>query len=267
MMIVKRISSLLIVIAVALIVSCENEKLIFEGPYFIRFTEDGLTQKESHIPPLKIEVHNAGPVLRKDLTINYVIGGSARQGIDYVINGTPGKLKIKSGEYFGTIEVQLINNANNILESQDVTFTLQNIEENNTNLRLGQDVSHMGTTFTLLIQDDCILGGDYYGIRDSRDVPVENITLISLDCEEYTLSNWDVYIDSLQFTDVRDLKLTDNGDNTITIRPQKDDTLPPAQAIIDGSGVVDPTTRIITLTVRLAGYKTKPSFTFQLIPY
>lgn len=259
----KKISSLILTVAVLLTVSCETEKVIFKGPYFVRFTNDGLTQKESHLAPVKIEIHNAGPAPLADVIINYTTSGAARQGIDYVINGTPGKVKIKSGEYFGYIEVQLINNSNNILESQDLVFSIQTIE-NNTDLQVGQGVSQIGRTFTLTIQDDCILGGDYYGVNDEGAPPVEGITVTSLDCQEYTLSNWDIYF--LSFIGSRSLKFTDNGDNTITIPPQEDATLNPDFATIDGFGVVDPTTRIITMTVRLVDEDDQPTFNFQLVP-
>ena len=244
--------------------ACEPDKHLFEGPYFVRFTDDALTKKESFSAPIKIQVHNAGPAPKGDVVINYSIGGTARQGVDYVINGTPGKVKIKSGEYFGTIEVQLINNSNNILRSQDVVFTLVTIENDTDGLQVGQGKSQIGKTFTLTIQDDCILGGNYYGIHDNTDVPIDGITITSPDCQTYTLSNWDIYI--FQFAQVRSLTFVDNGDNTITVPPQHDTSLGTSNNTIDGSGVVDPTTRGITMTVRLVDFDGSPSFTFHLIP-
>jgi hypothetical protein len=238
--------------------ACEIDKKVFEGPYFVRFTDATLVEKESHTPVVKIEVHNSGPA-KGEVTINYLVGGSAREGIDYVINGTKGKVRIPAGEYFGYIEVQLINNSNNILRSQDVQFTLIS---NDADLNVGQGLSQIGRTFTLTIQDDCILGGDYYGLVEDDDVPVGGITITSLDCTEYTLSNWD--IDPYSLT-TRDLQFIDNGDNTLTIPPQQDDTLDPDSATIDGSGQVDPVTGKISFTVRLADLKAQPEFTFQLI--
>jgi hypothetical protein len=261
MRIATRISSLLLVIASAFTISCETKELIFKGPYFIRFTEDTETLKESYSSTVKIEVHHAGPAPKGDVTIDYVVGGSARQGIDYTIASTPGKVKIKSGEYFGYIEVLLINNSNNILNTQDVTFTLLGVE-NRIDLQVGQGQTQIGRTFTLSIQDDCILGGNYYGIRTASDIPIENITITSLDCTNYTLSNWDVYV--MDFIDTRSLVFIDNGDNTLTIEPQQDATI---DGTVDGSGVVDPTTRIITFTVHAVdGDDVATTGTFQLIP-
>ena len=251
-------------IALALAMACETEKLIFDGPYFVRFTDDALTEKESHSSVIKVEVHNAGPAPKEDVIINYTISGAAREGIDYTINGTPGKVRIKSGEYFANIEIKLINNSNNILRSQDLVLTLVTITNNNNNLQVGQGKSQIGKSYTLTIQDDCILGGDYYGLRNEGDVPTENITITSPDCEHYILSNWDVNV--FTFPAVRSLTFTDNGDNTITIPPQKDPTLSSDAQTIDGFGVVDPTTRIITFTVRLVDFDGQPAATFDLIP-
>lgn len=265
MKITRKIWSLFLAVFVSLTISCETEKLIFEGPYFVRFTEDALSRKESFNKTIRIEVHNAGPVPKSDVTINYIIGGSARENIDYKFISKRGEVTIKSGERFGYIDIQLINNSNNILESQDVTFTLMSIENNN-GLQVGQGKSQIGRLFTLTIQDDCILGDTYYGIVTPSDVPVENISIIGLDedCSTYLLSNWDIYV--FRFPAERSLTFEDNGDNTITIPRQEDLTLNPEQATIEGFGVVDPTTRIITITVRLLDFEDQPEVTFQLIP-
>jgi len=242
--------------------SCETELKIFEGPYFVRFSETSQTIKESFIKPLSIEVHNAGPAPDHDLTITYSVSGSAREGIDYVITGTRGKVEIESGEFFGTINVQLINNSNNILRSQDIVLTLLTIDQKG--IQIGQGVSGIGNTFTLTIQDDCILGGNYYGIRTTSDVPITDITVTSSNCQEYVLSNWDIYV--FNFTDTRDLVFIDNGDNTLTIPPQEEATLPTDQATIDGTGVVDPVTRVLTFNIRLVDFEDQPTVTIKLIP-
>ncbi|HZY81305.1 MAG TPA: hypothetical protein VFE50_17400 [Cyclobacteriaceae bacterium] len=259
-----KISSVVLVIVMSLSVACETEKLLFQGPYFVRFTQTTMTEKESHSPVIKVEVHNGGPDPNGDVTVNYTVGGTAREGVDYVINGTRGKVKIKSGEYFGYVELKLINNANNILRSQDVILTLQTVESATEKRNIGQGVSQMGKVFTLTIQDDCILGGDYYGLSSPTAVPIPGITITSLDCEEYTLSNWD--IDIFTFPSIRDLTFIDNGDNTLTIPPQEESTLDTDVATIDGTGVVNPATRVITLTIRLVDFDKKPTFTFNLNP-
>jgi hypothetical protein len=242
--------------------SCENDRKLFEGPYFVRFTETTQTLKESYLDPIEVEVHMAGPALDQDITISYVVSGSAREGIDYLIESTPGKVEIEAGEYFGTITILLINNANNILRSQDLTITLLTADVDG--IQVGQGASGIGNKFTLTIQDDCILGGTYYGLRSVSDVPITDITVTSTDCEQYLLSNWDINVFS--FPDTRDLIFIDNGDNTLTVPQQEEATLNPDQATIDGTGVVDPTTRILTFSIRLIDFEDQPVVTFRLIP-
>lgn len=253
---------LFFVIGVAFAVSCETEKINFTGPYFVRFTDSSQTKLESYSKPISIEVHFAGPVLTEDLTVTYSISGSARENVDYKILGTRGKIVIPKGGYTANIQLQLIDNANNILRSQDVIFTLQTVS--NSDYRVGQGESAIAKSFTFTIKDDCILGGTYLGERDKLTVPISNITITSTDCENYTLSNWDIYV--FQYPEVRDLTFVDNGDNTLTIPEQKESTLPDSLSTIKGSGVVDPNTRQIMMTVILEDFDGKPEATFTLIP-
>jgi hypothetical protein len=225
----------------ALTLGCETETIEFNGPYHVRFTNESLTRKESFSDIIKIEVHNAGPAFTQDMTINYAVSGSAQRGIDYTIIGDQNNIVIKKGEYFGYIQVQLINNANNILRAQDIVFTLNTV--NTPQREVGQGVSAIGKKFTLTIQDDCILSGTYSGVQSAFDIPVENITITSTDCINYSLSNWNVYVSNPPF----DFPLTfvDNGDNTITIPEQEVD------AKIIGNGIIDPITQKIILTITL----------------
>ena len=109
------ILKLFTVILFIITIGCETDRILFQGPYFVRFTNENLTIKESATDPIKIEVHLAGPAMAQDVTINYKITGNARAGIDYTILSDVNKVTIKKGQYFGYITVQLINNANNIL--------------------------------------------------------------------------------------------------------------------------------------------------------
>ncbi len=245
-----------------LILGCETERLVFKGPYHVRFSEGARSEKESCSKPIEIEVHYVGPDVTQDLDIHYSVSGSAREGVDYKILGERGVVAIKKGEYFGNIQIQLINNSNNILRTQDVVLTLQGISD--PNVEIGQGVSGIGKTFTLTIADDCILGGNYFGLRSEVSVPVEDITITSQDCEEYILSNWD--IDVFNFPQVRDLTFIDNGDNTLTIPEQEESTLNPSQATIKGTGTVDPATREIFMIITLVDFENQPQVSFKLIP-
>ena len=256
----KKAATLIFFLTLLLTVGCETVPVIFTGPYFVRFTERSQSVLESFSKEILIEVHQAGTALENDLIINYEISGSARAGIHYKINGEAGKVVIKKGEYFGNISVSLINNSNNIIRSQDLVITLQ--ATNNENRKIGQGESNIGSAYTLTIIDDCILGGNYIGQRNS--VNVSGIKITSSDCEAYVLSNWNVNV----FNDdtPMDLRFVDNGDNTLTIPAQEEQNLDPSQATIQGFGVVDPATRKIIMTITLVDFTNQPQVTITYIP-
>lgn len=227
---------------------CETEKIIFSGPYFVRFTETSLSLKESFSKPVIIEVHQAGKALDQDLIIFYKVSGNARNGVDYTISGEVGKVTIKKGEYVGTISISLINNSNNIIRSQDLILTLESSSSGER--KIGQGESSIGNVFTLTIIDDCILGGNYIGEQNS--VSAAGITITSSDCETYLLSNWNINV--FNSSTPMDLIFIDNGDNTLTIPQQEEETLNTEFATIKGTGVVDPLTRKIILTITLVDF-------------
>ncbi len=239
--------------------NCETERILFEGPYFVRFTESARTEKESFSKIIAIEVHQSQPVLEEDITINYSISGDAREGIDYTIIGERGKVTIEEGEFFGAVQIQLINNANNIIRSQDIILTIQSVTSDK--LQVGQDQSAMGKTYTFTIVDDCILGGTYIGKRGSPNI--DNITITSSDCENYRLSNWNINV--FNSNTEMDLTFIDNGDNTLTIPQQEEENLDTELATIRGIGVVDPTTREIIMTITLVDFEDQPEVSFTLI--
>lgn len=245
-----------------IITSCETDPIVFRGPYHVRFTEATGYDKESFSQPIDIQVHIAGPALDEDLTIGYLIEGNAREGVDYVILDERKKVKIPAGEYFGNIRIQLINNANNILRSQDIIFTL--ISANQNNLEIGQGASAIGKNFTFTIFDDCILGGTYSGKRVDSGTTYPDISITSSDCETYLLSNWNVGV--FQTDTEMDLNFIDNGDNTLTIPEQEEENLDDELATIKGTGVVDPVTREILLKVMLVDFENKPEVSIVFKP-
>jgi hypothetical protein len=249
------------VIASAMIIGCETEPILFKGPYFVRFTEVTAVKKESYSKVINIEVHQAGTAPTEDIKVTYSVAGNAREGVDYKIVSERGVVTIPKGEYFGNIQIQLINNSNNILRTQDIIFTLRSTD--NADVKVGQGESRIGQTMTFTILDDCILAGDYIGKRGAFSVPVDNITITSSDCENYILSNWNIGIFGSPFG--FPLHFVDNGDNTLTIPEQESDNLPTSAATISGSGVVNPVTREITMTVQLVDFQNSPSVTFTLI--
>ena len=55
-----------------------------------------------------------------------------------------------------------------------------------------------------------------------------------------------------------DLKFIDNGDNTLTIPEQEEEQIDEELATIRGTGVVDPVTREIILTIMLVDFDDQP---------
>jgi len=241
---------------------CETEKIIFRGPYHVRFSKSASFEKESFSQPIEIEVHLVGPALDQDVTMTYGIGGDAREGVDYTILDDRTKVTIPAGEYFGSIRIQLINNANNILRSQAIVFTLLTTDVND--LAVGQGESAIGKIFTFTIFDDCILGGTYAGMRTSGSSTYDDLSITSQDCENYVLSNWNLGV----FTSdtEMDLKFVDNGDNTLTIPEQEEENLDPDLATIMGTGVVDPETREIIMSITLVDFDNQPVVSIVLQP-
>jgi hypothetical protein len=256
----RKVNYIAIILFMLLGSGCETEPIIFSGPYFVRFTETSLSTKESNSKPILIEVHQAGNALDEDLNITYKISGNARAGIDYTIAGEAGRVTIKKGEYTGTISVSLINNANNIIRSQDLILTIESSSAGER--KIGQGESNIGSMFTLTIIDDCILGGTYIGQRNS--VNQAGITITSSDCETYLLSNWNV---NLFDSDApMDLIFIDNGDNTLTIPEQEEENIVEEFATIEGTGVVDPLTRVIIMTITLVDFEGQPQVTITYLP-
>ena len=235
------------------IFSCETSDIdrTFEGPYFVRFTDTTVTYKESYSKPIAIQVHNVGPILDQPITVNYVISGTAREGKEYNLVGTKGTVVIPAKASTGSIMVQLINNANNILESTSLTFTLTGVQPSTLQVGFGQN-SIVGKTLVLTIQDDCLLGGSYTGTQKygAQTATVPNIAITSTDCKNYLVSNWNLGIPFLSFDAVKPtLTFVDNGDNSLTVPTQSSADLGSTDTI-KGSGAWNPRNRTITLNLQ-----------------
>ena len=233
-------------------IGCEKQDLdrTFEGPYFVRFTDSTLSFKESRTQPIAIRVHNAGPVQNQPITVNYTVSGSAREGKDYTILGTKGTVVIPANKSFGEISVQLINNANNILESQSLTFTLISVQPSSLQVGFGKD-NIVGRKLSLTIQDECLFSGLYTGTRrvGSQTATVPGIAINSTDCKQYILANWNIGL--FGFNAVHPtLRFIDNGDNSLTIPGQVNEFLDSSDTL-RGTGAWNPRNRVITLNIDL----------------
>lgn len=248
---------------VFLLLGCKDNKIYFEGPYFVRFTEESGSEKESYSEVIPISAHLVGPQIDENITIQYSISGSARYGKDFEILGTPGEVIIPRNESFGYIQLKLINNSNNILESQEIIFTITSVDPSSYEIGYGPGV-RIGEKMSFTIYDDCILGGSYSAQNDESSAVYEGIHFTSADCITYRVENWDINV--FQYPSVRDLIFTDNGDNTLEIPLQKDDTLPPELATIKGTGFVNPVTREVTLNIQLLDFENSPEVSIKYTP-
>ncbi len=230
--------------------ACEKKETIFEGPYHVRFTRLDTTVRESYTRTLRLPVHYAGPQLATPIRISYLVGGSAREGIDYRFVSEKGTVVIAANQSIGYIQLQLINNANNILETQDIRLTL--VEAEPANLRIGFGAGEIGKTMRFTIVDECFLSGSYTGINTLAEAARQyrDIDITSTDCKEYTLTNWNLGLFGLNAVRT-DLTFIDNGDNSITIPAQVEAELSAPRDTISGSGFYNPLDQSITFNVQL----------------
>lgn len=242
---------------------CEKQDLdrTFEGPYFVRFNDTTLTYKESYSQPILIRVHNAGPQLKEAIVVNYTVSGTAREGKDYTIVGTKGKVVIPANKSFGEISVKLINNANNILESQNLIFTLTSVDPASLQVGFGNGEVRIGKTMKLLIQDECLFGGQYSGssLIASKTYTVSDPVITSTDCKNYSLSNWNIGLSNLVVignntlfnfnAEKSTLTFIDNGDNSLTVPAQNNEYLG-TNGSLSGTGAWNPRNRQITLNLQ-----------------
>jgi hypothetical protein len=243
--------------ALAVLFSCETDRITFNGPAYVRFDSEQQSFRESYSKVIQIPVHIVGPVQNEPLAITYNVSGTAREGVDYEFISEKNTVTIPAGEYFGYVKIKLINNANNILRSQDLTLTI--IGSSNPQVRVGQGNAGIGKEHTLTITDECILSGDFKGTREGMGSEyVDDISITSEDCETYNLSNWNINL-SIVPVDMP-LIFIDNGDNTLTVPMQEG-----GFGNMQGSGAVDPVTREMSFNLILLEFDSA-EFEFTLIP-
>jgi Calx-beta domain len=236
-------------VAVTLL-NCKEQQIVFEGGSFARFSDTLLTYKESYNKVIKVKVHNAGPILEESVVLNYTVGGTAREGKDYRFIGTKGTVTIPAKQSFGEIQIQLINNANNILDESSVDFTLTTAAPSE-KIKVG--LGKVGVTTKLIIKDACIYEGTYTGLRlvtATTGYQVPNIDVSSVNCKTYTVSNWNIGLFDFEAI-TPTINFIDNGNNTLTIPPQKMADLSAPRDTITGNGNYNPANKRITLNLKL----------------
>lgn len=226
--------------------SCDEQQIVYSGPDYVRFTDTALVVKESIGKIIPVKVHLVGKVSDSPITVNYFVSGTAVEGRDYSIEGQRGVVTIPAGSHFGEISLTIINNANNLLRSSELLFTLSSASKGEVGLQTGAGRNlTLGNSLRLTIEDDCLFGGFYNATRAGYDREVKDIAITSTNCSEYQLANWNIGVLSFN-ADKLTLRFNDNGDNSITIPSQFNGFL--GDTLV-GNGAWDPRTRNIVLNV------------------
>jgi hypothetical protein len=105
--ILYRISSIAILVLATIVVGCDEELTVFEGPYHARFSGTSASVNESATTETTIQVHFAGPKPTEAITIEFSVTGGAA-GTDFNLIGS-NSLTIPAGEYFASFKVSPIN--------------------------------------------------------------------------------------------------------------------------------------------------------------
>lgn len=246
---------------------CEEQQIIYDGLNFVRFSDSTLSFKESYSKAVKIRVHNGGKVLNESINIKYTIGGTAREGRDYRIEGTKGTVIIPVGQSFGEITLYLLNNSNNILESSTIEFALTSVSPSD-KIKVGFGEGGLGQKMVFTIRDACIMDGIYSGRLPvgNQAFQLADIEIFSTDCKRYTISNINVGLlgfpqffnweSPVGFEAERPtLDFIDNGNNTLTIPQQVIPQFASGYDTLSGTGVWNPVNKQITLSIKMKIYK------------
>ena len=240
---------LIIFTLIALAVSsCEEQRIIYDGPDYVRFTDTSLVYKESYGKIIPIKIHLVGKPSETPINVTYSVSGTAVDGRDYRIIGEKGSVSIPAGAYFGEIELELINNSNNILRSSEILFTINAVSRGEEWIQVGTGKNlSIGNSLRFVIEDDCLYGGYYNATRAGSTRVEKDVAITSSNCVDYILSNWN--IDLMRFNaDRLTLHFKDNGDNSITIPVQYNTILGDS---LMGNGAWDPRTREILLNITI----------------
>lgn len=241
-------AAILILVILMATLSCHEQEIVYEGPDYVRFTDTTLVYKESLGKVIPVRIHLVGRPSETPVTIAYSVSGTAIEGRDYSIDGQKGMVTIPAGSLFGEIGLRLINNANNILRSSELLFTINSASQGEKSVQVGTGRNFsMGNSLRVTIEDDCLFGGFYNARRAGYDRLVKDIAITSTNCTEYLLANWNIGVMSFN-ADKITLRFIDNGDNSITIPNQYSVVL--GDTVL-GNGAWDPRTRQIILNVTL----------------
>jgi hypothetical protein len=154
---IKRyIASLLLTGAMFSMFSCEVEEdeYYFKGKNFVAFNQESYSVFENGDEPLLITIGaSIGNGVKEDVTIEYTVGGTAVEGVDYNLN-SPLTVTIPAGENNATIEIEPINNAQFDLP-RTIELTITSVSDPNLTIGINSKDKLQSSVSVSLVNDDC----------------------------------------------------------------------------------------------------------------
>lgn len=144
-LIAKILTAFVLVVVVA--VACEEKQTIFDGPYYVRFTNTSASIAENATSNSTIRLHAASPKRGSEIEVKLSVqGGTEGVDFDFVQGGTT--LTIPAGEYFTQFVIAPIDNDIND-GAKTIRFTIESVSGG-----LDAGFGLVGKTFTYSITDD-----------------------------------------------------------------------------------------------------------------
>ena len=157
----RKLNILSITLLFTLLFSCEKaEDIIFNGPYFARFTETESVVLENYKDPfdinlnepISIELHLVAPSQNNTTIIEYEVSGTAVEEVDYILEDSDKKrVLIPVGEHIGTIRYFPLNNRE-LTGDKTLKFTITSVS-NGLDSGFGETGIN-GRFHTVTIKDD-----------------------------------------------------------------------------------------------------------------
>ena len=142
-----RISSIAILVLATLVVGCDEELTIFEGPYHVRFDAASATIDENNPAGGTVKLHFAGAKPTSAIDVTLKVEGAV-EGVDFKFLSGGTSLTIPAGDFFASFKVAGIDNDEND-GNKTVKFTIESVSGG-----FDAGLGLVGKVFTLTIKDD-----------------------------------------------------------------------------------------------------------------
>lgn len=146
--ILYKITSIAILVLATIVVGCDEELTIFEGPYHARFSGTSVSVNESASTENTIRIHFAGPKPTEPITVEFSVTGGVA-GTDFNLIGS-NSLTIPAGDFFASFKVSPINN-NVASGNRVITFEITSVSNG---ISAGLGLVGKKYTYTI-VDDDC----------------------------------------------------------------------------------------------------------------